>query len=390
MGGRSATGLKHVHVGTGNVMSQGLRFEVTARDGAARLGRLETTHGHVDTPAFMPVGTQGAVKAVLPRDVQETGAQVILANTYHLSLDDRTELVERAGGLHAFMGWSDTILTDSGGFQVFSLPGREVTDEGVFFTRGKGNPRVLLDAEGSMDIQRRLGADIVMAFDECCAWDADRSYVKQSVERTARWAKKSREQSLAEYQSLFGIIQGGMEKDLRERSVAQITEVGFDGYAIGGVSVGEGQDRMLEVTGWVAPHLPEECPRYLMGVGLPSDIVEAIALGVDMFDCVIPTRYARKGTLFTRGGRIRINDRRFRYDDSKVDAACRCYCCRTVSRMTLRHLLYAREPVYESLASIHNLQYYQDLTREARKAIRDGKYATFREKWAVGSESPGS
>jgi len=347
----------------------------------ARRARFRTAHGPVDTPAFMPVGTQGAVKAVLMRDVAGTGAQVVLANTYHMSLGDRTELVEKAGGLHAFMGWERTVLTDSGGFQVFSLPGREVTDDGVLFPHEKGKPMFFLDAEASMDIQRRLGADIVMAFDECCAHDAPRRYVEASLRRTQRWERRSRDARLADHQFLFGIVQGGVFEDLRRRSAEQITALDFPGYAIGGVSVGEGHDLMIAVTRWTAPLLPEDRPRYLMGVGLPEDVLAAIGCGIDLFDCVIPTRFARGGTLFTRHGKLRITDRRYRRDDSPVDARCPCHTCRTYTRLALRHLHYAREPVFETLASLHNLTFYQRLVARAREAIEQGRFEAFRREW---------
>jgi len=359
-----------------------LAFELLREDPTgARRGRFTTAHGVVETPAFMPVGTQGAIKAVLPRDVADTGAQVVLANTWHLSLDERTELVERSGGLHAFMAWERTILTDSGGFQVFSLPGKQVTDDGVSFPGSKGRPRFLLDPEGSLDIQRRLGADIVMAFDECCAHDAPRNYVEASVERTARWARRCLEVPLAPHQSLFGIVQGGMSKDLRRRSAAQIRELGFDGLAIGGVSVGEGHEQMVAVTRWTAPLLPADRPRYLMGVGLPEDILAAVEAGMDMFDCVIPTRYARGGTLFTRRGRLRIGDKACRRDPGPVDPRCSCYACKHFPRMVLRHLHYAHEPVFETLASLHNLQFYQDLLADCRHEIERGRFGPWSAAW---------
>jgi queuine tRNA-ribosyltransferase len=358
----------------------GFRLMRTDPTGARR-GRFATAHGEVDTPAFMPVGTQGAVKAVLPRDVAGTGAQVVLANTYHLSLEDRTDLVERAGGLHAFMAWPRSVLTDSGGFQVFSLPGREVGEDGVTFPGSRGGPRILLDPEGSLEIQRRLGADMVMAFDECCAHDAPRRYVEASVERTARWARRCRAVPLQPQQALFGIVQGGAFEDLRRRSAAQIRELDFDGTAIGGVSVGEGHELMVQVVRWTAPLLREDRPRYLMGVGLPEDILAAVELGMDMFDCVIPTRYARGGTLFTRKGPLRIGDKGHRHDTGPVDGKCGCLACSQYSRMVLRHLHYAHEPVFETLASVHNLQFYQDLVADARHEIERGRFGDWKRAW---------
>jgi queuine tRNA-ribosyltransferase len=363
-------------------VARDLAFQLLRTDPTgARRARFRTEHGTVETPAFMPVGTQGAVKGVLPRDVADTGADVVLANTYHLSLDDRTELVERSGGLHAFMAWPRTILTDSGGFQVFSLPGKQVTEDGVSFPAGKGNPRLFLDPEGSLDIQRRLGADIVMAFDECLEHDAPKHVVDSSVERTARWARRCRACTLAPHQHLFGIVQGGVHEDLRRRSAAQIRELDFDGYAIGGVSVGEGHALMKAVVGWTAGLLPDDRPRYLMGVGLPEDVLAAIELGMDMFDCVIPTRYARGGTLFTRKGRLRIGDKVHRHDRDPLDPRCACYTCAHFSRMVLRHLHYAHEPVFETLASIHNLRFYGDLMAESRHEIERSRFGSWKQAW---------
>jgi len=377
-------------------VARDLHFELIRQDPTgARRARFRTTHGPVELPAFMPVGTQGTVKAVLPRDLADTGAQVVLANTYHLSLGERTELVERAGGLHAFMAWDRSILTDSGGFQVFSLPGRQVDDAGVTFAAGKGQPRMRLDPEGSLEIQRRLGADIVMAFDECCAHDLPRREIEVSVERTARWARRCRQAQLAPHQFQFGIVQGGLHRDLRRRSAAQIRELDFDGYAIGGVSVGEGHALMVEVVEWTAGELPEDRPRYLMGVGLPEDLLEAVERGMDMFDCVIPTRFARGGTLFTRRGKLRIGDKRYRHDDSPIDPRCACYACEHYSRMVLRHLHYAHEPVFETLASIHNLRFYQDLLADCRHEIERGRFGPWKAAWlkryraAGGGDGPG-
>jgi queuine tRNA-ribosyltransferase len=371
-------------------VARNVGFELVRTDPTgARRARFRTAHGGVELPAFMPVGTQGTVKAVLPRDLAETGADVVLANTYHLSLGDRTELVERAGGLHRVMCWDKSLLTDSGGFQVFSLPGREISEDGVSFPGGKGQPRLMLDPEGSMDIQRRLGADIVMAFDECCAHDAPRAYVQASVERTARWARRCRRATLGTDQLLFGIVQGGVHEDLRRRSAHQVRELDFDGYAIGGVSVGEGHELMVSVVRWTAPDLPADRPRYLMGVGLPEDLLAAIELGMDMFDCVIPTRYARGGTLFTRRGRIRIGDKRHRNDPGPIEPRCRCYACQNYGRMVLRHLHYAHEPVFETLASLHNLCFYQDLMREARHEIERGRFGPWKTAWLRRYGSPG-
>ncbi len=359
-----------------------IHFELLNVDpGGARRARFRTAHGPVETPAFMPVGTQGAVKAATPDQVAETGAQVVLANTYHFAREERRDLVRRVGGMHGVMAWSQTILTDSGGFQVFSLPGTEVDDGGVTFTEERSEQRMRLDAETSMQIQRELGADIVMAFDECVAKGAPRPYVERSVERTARWAERGLAVPLAEHQFAFGIVQGGLFEDLREKSAAALTALPFDGFAIGGVSVGEGFENMERVVRFTAPLLPERLPRYLMGVGLPEDLLAAIGCGMDMFDCVIPTRYARGGTVFTRTGRIRVNDKRFRKDRLPIDTVCGCYTCARFSRMVLRHLYWAQEPLFETLATIHNLHFYQDLMREARAAIERGTFVEFQRGW---------
>jgi len=357
-------------------------FRLLAADpSGARKGKFTTAHGAVSTPSFMPVGTAGFVRSTTPRDVAETGSEVLLANTYHLSLGERLATVKRMGGLHRFMGWDKTILTDSGGFQVFSLPGREISDEGVSFSYEEDGERVFLTPEKSMEIQRDLGADIVMAFDECAEHTAPREYIKESVERTTEWAKKCREVGLKEYQFMFGIVQGGVFPDLRQKSALEITSIPFDGYAIGGVSVGEGFELMKKVVEVTAPFLPENKPRYLMGVGLPEDILAAVRRGMDMFDCVIPTRYARQGTLFTRMGKIRILDKTYRKDKFPLDTKCGCYTCRTYPRMVLRYLLFSRDPLAETLLTIHNLTFYQDLMKDVRAAIEQGRFGEFEEEW---------
>jgi len=347
----------------------------------ARRARFRTEHGDVECPAFMPVGTQGAVKAATPDQVLATGAEVVLANTFHLSLDQRRDLVRRAGGLHSMMAWPKTILTDSGGFQVFSLPDRTISEDGVCFRYGKDGATTVLNPEESMAIQRDLGADIVMAFDECVEYPSTREYVERSVARTTRWAERCRAVELAPHQFLFGIVQGGTHRDLRQRSAREITAIPFDGFAIGGVSVGEGLELLKEIVEHTAPLLPEDLPRYLMGVGLPEDLLASIERGMDMFDCVIPTRYARGGTLFTRTGRIRVTDKRYRKDRYPVDTACSCYTCENFSRMTLRHLSYAGEPLFDTLGTIHNLRFYQDLMADARAAIERNRFSDFATAW---------
>ncbi|MBL8818353.1 MAG: tRNA guanosine(34) transglycosylase Tgt [Planctomyces sp.] len=361
----------------------GLHFQLLASSGRARRGRFVTAHGVVDTPAFMPVGTQAAVKCVLPDQLAATGAQVVLANTYHLGILDRTQVVERLGGLHKMMRWNQTILTDSGGFQVFSLPEREITEEGVSFQfrTGKKNETVpmMLSPETAMDIQRRLGADIVMAFDECVDHRAPKSYMAQSLERTLRWLKRCAACPLQPHQHLFGIVQGGMEMDLRSRAVRQVTSLNLPGYAIGGVSVGEGHEAMVRVVRHTAPLLPADQVRYLMGVGLPEDLVASVRAGMDIHDCIIPTRYAREGTVFCWDGKMRLQDKKFRKDRYPIDTSCECVACAGgFSRAYLRHLLFADEPLYGTLASIHNLHFYQDLMRAMRKAIEDDCF----ERWA--------
>ena len=370
----------------------GLRFRLLKQaEGAtrARRGRFVTAHGVVETPAFMPVGTQAAVKCVTPEQVAATGAQVVLANTYHLSLADRTQLVERHGGLHGLMHWPQTILTDSGGFQVFSLKDRQITEEGVQFRFDIDGTPATLTPESSMDIQRRLGADIVMAFDECVDHRAGRQYVEDSVERTFRWLKRCTQVKLGNHQHLFGIIQGGMELDLRAHAASQLISLDLPGYAIGGVSVGEGHESMVRVVKHTAPLLPVDKVRYLMGVGLPEDLVASVDCGMDIHDCVIPTRYAREGTVFTWDGKMRIQDKKFRKDRYAIDTACTCYTCSGgvggvggtggYSRAYLRHLSFASEPLGETLMTIHNLHFYQDLMRAMRQAIEQDRFPAWRD-----------
>ncbi|MFM8479444.1 MAG: tRNA guanosine(34) transglycosylase Tgt [Planctomycetaceae bacterium] len=365
----------------------GLHFRLLASSGRARRGRFVTAHGPVETPAFMPVGTQAAVKCVLPDQVAATGAQVVLANTYHLGILDRTQVVERLGGLHSMMRWNQTILTDSGGFQVFSLPERTITEEGVSFRfrSGKkdteGTP-MMLSPESAMDIQRRLGADIVMAFDECVDHRMPAGYVAQSLERTQRWLKRCAAVPLQPHQHLFGIIQGGMELELRSRAVRLVTSLNLPGCAIGGVSVGEGHDAMVRVVRHTAPLMPADQVRYLMGVGLPEDLVAAVECGMDIFDCIIPTRYAREGTVFTWDGKMRLQDKTYRKDRYPIDTSCSCIACsQGFSRSYLRHLLFADEPLYGTLATIHNLHFYQDLMRGMRQAIENNRFAGWAEQF---------
>ncbi len=368
-----------------------LGFQLLAQSGnapgaTARRGRFTTAHGTVETPAFMPVGTQAAVKCVMPGQVAETGAEVVLANTYHLGTDERVQLVERHGGLHQLMRWERTILTDSGGFQVFSLPDRQISEEGVRFrfTDAEGGEPVMLSPESSMDIQRRLGADIVMAFDECVDHRAEPAYVAASVERTHRWLARCIAVPLQPHQRLFGIIQGGMDLNLRSRAVRQLADLDLPGYAIGGVSVGEGHAAMIRIVRHTAPLMPADRPRYLMGVGLPEDLVASVGAGMDIHDCVIPTRYAREGTAFTWTGKMRIKDKKFRKDRYAIDTNCRCAACAGgFSRAYLRHLFFAGETLAETLVSIHNLHFYQDLMRAMRVAIEADRFAAWTAEFTV-------
>jgi queuine tRNA-ribosyltransferase len=356
-----------------------LSFALEATDGRARAGRLETPHGTVETPAFMPVGTAGAVKAVTGRDLREVGAQILLANTYHLMLRPGDAQVAELGGLHGFTGWTGPFLTDSGGYQVFSLANlRRLTEEGVNFKSHLDGSAHLLTPERSVEIQERLGADIIMALDECPPGQAERAVVEEAVARTTRWARRSRDAHSRRDQWLFGILQGGTHLDLRERSAREIVALDFPGYGIGGVSVGEPSESRAPVLELTDRILPPEKPRYLMGVGTPEDILEAVARGVDLFDCVLPTRNARNGQLFTRRGRLPIRNARFRGDPRPPDPDCPCPACRTTSRAYLRHLHLAGEITAATLMTIHNLFFYLDTLRGMRQSIRLCRFEEFR------------
>jgi len=350
-----------------------MEFSVTITDGLARHGRLVLAHGVVETPIFMPVGTYGSVKAMSPAELEAVGAQIILGNTFHLWLRPGTDVIAAHGGLNRFIGWNRPILTDSGGFQVFSLGAlRKVHEEGVAFASPVNGDRLLLTPERSMEIQRALGSDIVMVFDECTAYPATREAAAASMELSLRWAARSNSAHAGNPNALFGIVQGGMYEDLRERSLAELAAIGFDGYAIGGLSVGEPKDEMLRVLAHTAPRLPANKPRYLMGVGTPEDLVAGVRAGVDMFDCVLPTRNARNGWLFTRFGDIRIRNARHRTDTAPLDATCGCYTCRLFSRGYLHHLQRVNEILGAQLATIHNLHYYLTLMAGLREAIAAG------------------
>ncbi len=360
-------------------------FELLATEGEARRGRLTLRHGVVETPVFMPVGTYGTVKAMTPRELDELGAQIVLGNTFHLWLRPGLDVLGKHGGLHRFMGWNKPILTDSGGFQVFSLGAlRKVGEDGVRFQSPVNGDRLLLTPEESMRIQTTLAADVAMIFDECTPYliddrPATESEAAESMRLSLRWARRSRDEfdRLASGNALFGIVQGGMFERLRDESSAGLTEIGFDGYAIGGLSVGEPKEDMLRVLSHTTPRLPADRPRYLMGVGTPEDLLAGIAAGIDMFDCVLPTRNARNGHLFTRLGDVRIRNSRYKDDVRPLDDACGCYTCRNFSRAYLHHLDRANEILGARLNTIHNLHYYLDLMRSARAALDAGQFGPF-------------
>ncbi len=355
-----------------------MRFERQATDGHARRGRLVFDRGVVDTPAFMPVGTYGTVKAMRPEDVRQTGAQILLGNTFHLMLRPGTEVIGDHGGLHGFMNWDGPILTDSGGFQVWSLADlRKLTEEGVRFRSPVDGSEVFLSPEKSMEVQRALGSDIVMVFDECTAYPATEADAEASMELSLRWAARSRAAHGDSAAALFGIVQGGVYPALRDASLAGLVHIGFDGYAIGGLAVGEPADERLAVLDHLASRMPADRPRYLMGVGTPADLVEAVERGVDMFDCVMPTRHARNGYLFTGTGTLKIRNARYRRDTRPLDEDCPCYTCRHYSRAYLKHLDKCNELLGHHLATVHNLTHYQRLMAGLREAIGAGRLAAF-------------
>ncbi len=367
-------------------------FELLHKDPktAARRGRLHTPHGVIETPIFMPVGTHGALKAMTPAQVEDTGAQIILSNTYHLHLKPGESLVKKAGGLHSFMNWKKPILTDSGGFQVFSLPKKRIGEEGVHFRHELTGEEIFLGPEEAMHIQNDLGADIIMAFDECIPYPATHEYSAKSIKKTLRWAENCLKHHNRQDQALFGIVQGSVYPDLRRECAEQLTKMDFPGYAVGGVSVGEGLELLKKVVDYTAPFLPENKPRYLMGVGLPEDILESIERGMDMFDCVIPTRYARSATVFTSRGKLRLTNREYRRDFFPVDPACDCYCCKNFSRAYLHHLFNANEILSATLSAIHNVHFYLNMVAGARKAIEDGEFSAFKEDFLGNYSAAGS
>ncbi len=367
-------------------------FRLTHTDGAARSGVMTTPHGTVETPAFMAVGTQGAVKGITHRDLEGAGSQILLSNTYHLYLRPGDDLIARRGGLHQFIGWTRPILTDSGGYQVFSLAERRTIDEnGARFKSHLDGSSHLLTPEKAADIQAQLGSDIAMVLDECLAYPATVDAARSSMEMTSRGAARARQRQMTRRegpvpgvivtnpgQAQFGIVQGGVFPELREESAKRTVEIGFEGYAIGGLSVGEPSALMYEVVGRTTPYLPGDCPRYLMGTGTPEDLVESVARGIDIFDCVLPTRNARNGQLFTSEGRINIKNARYAEDDRPPDPECGCYTCRTCSRAYLRHLFNAGEINASTLNTLHNLHFYLDTMERIRKAIAFGRFESFK------------
>ena len=354
-------------------------FRLDARSGAARAAVFTTPHGDVHTPAFMPVGTHGAVKAMTPDQVAATGAEIVLGNTYHLALRPGEGLVAKLGGLHGFMRWPGPILTDSGGFQVFSLPNKEISDRGVRFKNEITGDAMELTPERSIEIQNALGADVIMAFDECTPHPADEKLAATGVRRTLAWMERCLSAHKRSDQALFGIVQGSIYEKLRRQCAEALVAMDLAGYAIGGVSVGEGHELLCKITGFSAPLLPEDKPRYLMGVGLPEDLVAAIGYGMDMFDCVIPTRFARSGVAFTVRGKIRLTNRRYRRDGYPIDASCDCTACAGgFARAYLHHLFAANEILSAILVSIHNVRFYERLVQNARAAILAGRYDDWR------------
>jgi queuine tRNA-ribosyltransferase len=366
-----------------------MQFAVSHTDGAARRGQLVLAHGVVETPVFMPVGTYGSVKAMTPSDLDAVGAQIVLGNTFHLWLRPGLEVIAAHGGLHRFMGWDRPILTDSGGFQVFSLGAmRKISEEGVRFQSPVNGDRMMLTPEESMRIQRVLAADVVMILDECTPYPATEAEAAASMRLSLRWAARSKIAHAGNANALFGIVQGGMYEALRDESLAGLEALSFDGYAIGGLSVGEPKDEMLRVLAHVAPRLPSGKPRYLMGVGTPEDLAEGVLAGIDMFDCVMPTRNARNGMLFTRFGDLRLRNARYRTDTRAIDPSCGCYACLRFTRAYIHHLQRANEILGAQLATIHNLTYYHALMRELRSGIAEGRLdavvAAFRRDRAAG------
>ncbi|MCH8190169.1 MAG: tRNA guanosine(34) transglycosylase Tgt [Chloroflexi bacterium] len=365
-----------------------LRFTVQATDARARAGVMETAHGPIPTPAFMPVGTQATVKALSPEDLRATGATIVLSNTYHLYLRPGVDLIQRLGGLHRFMSWNGPILTDSGGFQVFSLGHlRQLSDDGVLFRSHIDGSEHRLTPELAVRCQEQLGSDIAMVLDHCPAYGESEEEMRAAVERTHRWAERSLQARQRSDQVLFGIVQGGWSAELRRQSASFLVSLDFPGYAIGGVSVGEPKRMMYQVVDETAPRLPPDKPRYLMGVGSPEDLVRCIAMGIDLFDCALPTRVARNGSLFTRHGRVNVGNARFRDLDGPIEEGCDCYTCRSFSTAYLHHLFKARELLYYRLGTIHNLRFVLRLMEQAREAVLAGSFGAFADSFLDGYRS---
>jgi queuine tRNA-ribosyltransferase len=355
-----------------------MKFELLSNDGHARRGRLTFERGTVETPIFMPVGTYGAVKSLTPEDLRGIGAQIILGNTFHLMLRPTTKVIQAHGDLHHFMNWQKPILTDSGGFQVFSLGAmRKIKEEGVTFKSPINGSKIFMSPESSMQVQRELGSDIVMIFDECTPYPATVQEAADSMRLSLRWAKRSKDAHSDNPNALFGIVQGGMYEHLREESIAGLIDIGFDGYAIGGLSVGEPKDEMMATLDAIHQKMPTDKPRYLMGVGTPEDLVEAVSRGIDMFDCVMPTRNARNGHLFTTFGVVKIRNAQYEFDTNPIDENCTCYTCQNYSRAYLRHLDKCQEMLGSRLNTIHNLHYYLDLMAQMRDAIERKEFGVF-------------
>jgi queuine tRNA-ribosyltransferase len=361
-----------------HVTDSPLSFELFNTDGKARRGAVTTPHGTFQTPAFMPVGTRATVKGLMPRDLEATGAEICLGNTYHLHIAPGEKIVKKMGGLHGFMGWDRPTLTDSGGFQVFSLPKVELAEEGVTFRYRKSGKQIQLTPERSIGIQEAIGADIIMAFDVCVEFPTDHKTAMDAVYRTDRWLARCKAAQTRDDQALFGIVQGSTFEDLRALSAQLTIQHDLPGYAIGGVSVGETHDLMMAAVDQAEPFLPTDKPRYLMGVGYPEDLVEAVARGIDMFDCVLPSRFGRSGVLFTRRGRIRITKGKYKSDKYPIDTNCGCYACQNFSRAYINHLINSREILGSTLGTLHNITFYQDLMRGMRTAIENGNFQAFR------------
>ncbi|AJC48796.1 tRNA guanosine(34) transglycosylase Tgt [Allofrancisella guangzhouensis] len=360
-----------------------MKFEVSKKQGKARRGKVIFPRGEIQTPAFMPVGTYGAVKSLSPAELKVMGADIILGNTFHLWLRPGTDIIKKHGDLHDFIGWDKPILTDSGGFQVFSLGKlRKLTEDGVTFSSPINGSKVFLSPEISMQVQKALGSDIVMCFDECTPYPATEKEAKESMELSMRWAKRSKDAHGDNSSALFGIIQGGMYESLRDESLEKLTEIGFDGYAIGGLSVGEPKEDMIRILDHIAHKMPQNKPRYLMGVGTPKDLVEAVYRGVDMFDCVMPSRNARNGHIFTSEGIIRIRNTKYKKDTFALDPICDCYTCKNFSRSYLHHLDKTKEILGSRLNTIHNLTFYQNLMKDIRKAIEEERFEEFRKSFS--------